>query len=63
MLLAQEEGLLSALLGDGYDDTVHERFLVALKDMMLVEEVRTGSGLVYGYLALSVENRICICIR
>jgi hypothetical protein len=40
MLLAQEEGLLTALLGDSYDDAVHERFLVALKEMMLVEEVR-----------------------
>jgi hypothetical protein len=40
MLLAQEEGLLSALLGDSYPDIVHERFLVAIKDMMLAEEVR-----------------------
>jgi hypothetical protein len=39
MLLAQEEGLLTALLGDSYDDAVHERFLVAVKEMMLVEEV------------------------
>lgn len=40
MMLAQEEGLLSALLGENYDDQVHERFIVALKDMMNVEEVR-----------------------
>jgi hypothetical protein len=50
MLLAQEEGLLTALLGDSYDDAVHERFLVALKEMMLVEEVRVL--MCSGYLTL-----------
>ena len=40
MLLAQEEGLLSALLGENYADSVHERFISAVRDMMVLEEVR-----------------------
>jgi hypothetical protein len=39
MLLAQQEGLLTALLGENYDDAVHERFIMAVKDMMVLEEV------------------------
>lgn len=40
MLLAQKEGLLSALLGENYADSVHERFISAVRDMMVLEEVR-----------------------
>lgn len=55
MLLAQEEGLLGALLGDLYDDAVHERFLVALKEMMAVEEVRK-----YPFLCLCSMQFLCL---
>jgi hypothetical protein len=44
MLLIQENGLLTRLLGTEFPDTVHERLLQSLKGMMLAEEARLESG-------------------
>jgi hypothetical protein len=56
MLLAQEEGLLGALLGRDYSDAVHERFLVALKEMMTVEEVSGNLHCLLVHCYLRLEN-------
>ena len=41
MLLAHRTGLMGQMLGDGFDDQVHERFVAALKDMLVAAEVST----------------------
>ena len=40
MLRTQESGLLTRILSNEFPENVHERMLVALKDMMMAEEHR-----------------------
>lgn len=50
MMLAQQEGLLSALLGENYDDAVHEKFICSITEMMELEEVSIAIGFVHRIL-------------
>jgi hypothetical protein len=40
ILLAQDTHLLSKLFSGVFDSIIHERFVIAFKDMMIAEEVR-----------------------
>lgn len=41
MILANEKNILPTLLGNTFESRVHERFLLALKDMLVNEEARS----------------------
>ena len=52
---SQESGLLSRILSNEFPESVHERMLVALKDMMMAEEHRLEDN-----AAMQVGDRIVI---